>query len=92
MRNVQAGGRYVLYAVLFAVAFGGSEGHPVAQGVMLFLVVAGVPAYWFWRRAVHKRDHDQSPSPTCSHCRARLAYQREQIERERMTYLNRRQP
>lgn len=88
MRNVQAGGRYFLYVVLFAVAFGGSEGHPGMQGFLLFLVIAGVPAYWFWRRSVHKRDHDAKPSPTCSHCRARLGYQNTLLEQERMARLN----
>jgi hypothetical protein len=90
MRDVQAGGRYVLYAALFAVAFGGSEGRPALQGVLLALVIAGVPSYWFWRRSVHIRWHDARPSPSCSHCRARLAYQREQMEREQMAHLNQR--
>jgi hypothetical protein len=90
MRNVQAGGRYVLYTVLFAVAFGGSAGHPVGQGALLLTVIAGVPTYWFWRRSVHLRDHGTRPSPTCSHCRAHLAYQREQLEREHMAHLNQR--
>jgi len=54
----------------------------------LFLVIAGVPGYWFWRRSVHLRDHDTNPSPTCSHCRARLRDQRSLLERERMAHLN----
>jgi len=90
MRDVQAGGRYVLYVALFAVAFGGSEGHPALQGLLLVLAIVGVPAYWFWKRSVHTRLHDSSPSPTCSHCRARLTYQRDQMERERMAQLNQR--
>jgi ABC-type nickel/cobalt efflux system permease component RcnA len=92
MRDLQAGGRYVLYAVLFAIAFGGSQGHPWMQGVELFLVIVGVPGYWFWRRTVHVREHDARPSATCSHCRARLARQQAHLELERMEHLNRRYP
>lgn len=90
MRDVQAGGRYLLYVVLFAMAFGGSQNAPALQGVMLFLVIAGVPGYWFWRRSVHLRMHDASPNPTCSHCRARLGYQKTLLEQEQMAQLNER--
>lgn len=92
MRDMQAGGRYVLYVVLFAMAYGGAAGYPAVQGTMLLLVIAGTPGYWFWRRSVHLSDHDANPSPTCSHCRARLTYQRGLLERERMAQLNREYP
>lgn len=88
MRDVQAFGRFVLYAVLAIGLLSGVQDNPGLFNTAVVLLAVGPVGYWFWTLKQHRATHDESPRVHCSHCRERLSYLREQEERERMAALN----
>lgn len=82
MRDLRELGRYFLYGALLLVLFIGLQHNQFLMGVALFALILGVPGYWFWTLAVHRRDHLDDPDQTCKHCRVRAEMLRKEERRE----------
>lgn len=74
MREIQTYGRYTLYVILFMVLIIEVDDQ-LALAAALTVLIFGVPGYWFWTRARHRRDHRTRSVDSCTHCRERFALQ-----------------